>query len=204
MTLANCIALFGVMLVLAAIPSVSVLTVSARSAAFGFSHGLLVTAGIVMGDVLFILLAVFGLAVLTEAMDSLFVVIKYIGGIYLIWLGIQFWRAQSRAVEGGDVQESSLVSSFMAGLLITLADQKAILFYLVFFPVFIDLARLSYIDAAIVIVCAALAIGMAKLAYAYAADRASLLLQNRNAIRKINLLAGTIMIIVGLFLLLKP
>jgi threonine/homoserine/homoserine lactone efflux protein len=73
--------LFGVMAVLALIPGGSVLTVSARSAAWGFIHGVLTTAGIVAGDIVFILLAILGLSVLVEAMDSLFFLIKYLGGV---------------------------------------------------------------------------------------------------------------------------
>ena len=70
MTLNNIVALFGAMVVLAFIPSVSVLAVSARSAASGFIHGVFTTLGIVIGDILFILLAILGLAVLAEAMDG--------------------------------------------------------------------------------------------------------------------------------------
>ena len=53
---------------LAIIPSVSVLAVTARSAAFGFTHGVLTALGIVVADILFILVAVYGLALVAELM----------------------------------------------------------------------------------------------------------------------------------------
>ncbi|HRQ05881.1 MAG TPA: LysE family transporter, partial [Nitrosomonas halophila] len=62
------LALFVAMSVLAAVPSVSVLAVSAKSASFGFVHGACTVAGIVLGDIFFILFVVFGLALLVEAM----------------------------------------------------------------------------------------------------------------------------------------
>lgn len=111
-TIANMVALFGTMAALAAVPSVSVLVVSARSATSGFVHGVFTAVGIVVGDLLFILLAVFGLALLVEAMGSMFFLVKYIGGAYLIWLGTVLWRAREKITEISDTTGSSLRSSF--------------------------------------------------------------------------------------------
>lgn len=118
------------MVVLAAIPSISVFTVSARSAAYGFTHGAFTALGIVLGDILFILLAIFGLAFLAEAMQGLFVWIKFFGGAYLIWLGITLWKSKPETRTAEKKSASSLLSSFLSGLLITLADQKAISFFI--------------------------------------------------------------------------
>lgn len=96
LTLQTLAALAGVMLVAAAIPSVSVLAVSARSAAHGIAHGLAVSLGIVLGDVLFILVAIYGLALLAAALGEHFAWIHYLGGIYLIWLGLGLWRVLNR------------------------------------------------------------------------------------------------------------
>ncbi len=203
MTFGSSVTLFGAMVVLAMVPSISVLAVTTRSAASGFIHGVSTTAGIVVGDVFFIIVAIFGLSVLADTLGSLFVLVKYLGGTYLIWLGVTLWRSRPKAVEEGGVTESSLLSSFLAGLFITLGDQKAILFYLVFFPAFVDLSTLSYLDAGIIILIAIIAVGGVKLAYAFMADRARLLFKRSDAIKRINIAAGTIMIAVGIFLLAK-
>ena len=203
MTFGSSVTLFGAMVVLALVPSISVLAVTTRSAASGFIHGVSTTAGIVVGDIFFIILTIFGLSVLAEALGSLFVLVNYLGGTYLIWLGITLWRSRPKAVEEGGVAESSLLSSFLAGLFITLGDQKAILFYLVFFPAFVDLSTLSYLDAGTIIVIAVVAVGGVKLAYAFMADRARLLFKRSDAIKRINIAAGSIMIAVGVFLLAK-
>jgi len=189
--------------VLAVIPSVSVLAVSARAAAFGFSHGLFTALGIVAGDVIFILVAVYGLVFVADAMGEQFRLIQYIGGAYLIWLGISLWRADARARKSEMPQQSSRGSSFLTGLLITLGDQKAILFYLGFFPAFIDLSRMTPVDTLLIILIATVAVGGAKLVYAWLADRASLIFDNSIAVRGLNLFAAAIMILVGMALLLK-
>lgn len=202
MTLSSIVALFGAMVVLAAIPSVSVLVVSTRSATFGFIHGVFTTLGIVAGDVIFIMISIWGLSLLAETMGSLFFLIKYFGGAYLILLGIGLCRSKSKDVEAQAVAKSSLTSSFMTGLLITLGDQKATLFYLGFFPAFLDISQVSYLDTAIIVATSIVAVGGVKLGYAFMADRAKLLISSR--IKKgIDIAAGCLMIGVGILLVTK-
>ena len=191
------------MIVLAIVPSVSVLAVTARAAAFGFTHGLFTALGIVFADILFILVAVYGLALLAGMMGDQFRLIQYIGAAYLIWLGISLWRADAQARAADSVRQSSWSSSFLSGLLITLGDQKAILFYLGFFPAFIDLSTMTPLDTLIIVLIAILGVGGAKLVYAYLADRASAMFRNSRALHGINILAACIMITVGVALLLK-
>jgi threonine/homoserine/homoserine lactone efflux protein len=125
LTLSSAAALCGAMIVLAAIPSLSVLTVTARAAAGGFGHGALATLGIVVGDAIFILIAVVGLSVLVETLGGAFIAVRLFGGAYLVWLGLQLWRAEGGATATPDAVQASPWSSFVAGLLLTLADQKA-------------------------------------------------------------------------------
>jgi threonine/homoserine/homoserine lactone efflux protein len=191
------------MIVLAIVPSVSVLAVTARAAAFGFSHGLFTALGIVVADILFILVAVYGLALIAEMMGDQFRLIQYLGAAYLIWLGISLWRADVKTRVSDQLRQSSWLSSFLTGLLITLGDQKAILFYLGFLPAFVDLATMTPLDTLIIIFSAILSVGGAKVVYAFFADRASVLLKNSGALHGINVLAACVMIAVGIALLLK-
>lgn len=203
LTPANIAALTGIMVLGALVPGVSVLAVSARSAALGFAHGVLTSVGIVVGDIVFILIAIYGLSVLADLMGSHFALIKYLGGAYLIWLGIVLWRSKPKAdrVEGNS--KTTMPSSFLTGLLITLADQKAILFYLGFFPAFIDLSTLSLADTSIILVIATVAVGGPKLLYAFMAERAGLIFRNSKATRAINIATGSVMVGVGVFLVAK-
>lgn len=199
MTLANIAVLFGSMIALAAAPSVSVLTVSARSASLGFRHGVFTTLGILAADILFILLALFGLTLLAKLMGNTFYVIGYIGGAYLILLGVGLWVADRETPRREPAGAASLLSSFWAGLLITLADQKAVLFYLGFFPAFVDLSQIGAADFAIILALTVFAVGGVKLVYAYLAERAGIIF-GATAGRALNRTAAAIMIIVGLYL----
>lgn len=201
MTLANTAVLFGSMIALAATPSVSVLTVSARSASLGFRHGVFTTLGILAADILFILLALFGLTLLAKLMGGTSYLIGYIGGAYLILLGVRLWGAARETSHQDAAGATSLLSSFWTGLLITLADQKAVLFYLGFFPAFVDLSQIGAADIAIIIALTVIAVGGVKLGYALAAERASGILGPK-AGSALNRAAAAIMIAVGLYLVL--
>ncbi|WOO42451.1 LysE family translocator [Rubellicoccus peritrichatus] len=200
MTFGSVLALFGTMLVLALIPGVSVWAVSARSAAYGFAHGVAVTLGILLGDVFFIVLAIYGLVFLAEMMGSFFVLIKYLGSAYLIWLGVALLRSRSQVTKSEEISKSTILSSFLIGLFITLGDQKAVLFYLGFLPAFVDLQAVSFGDVTMIVAIATLALGIAKLGYAYLAHRGSLLFKRSGANRSVKVAAGLIMIGVGVFM----
>jgi threonine/homoserine/homoserine lactone efflux protein len=204
LTAGNAAALFLVMTVLAAVPSVSVMAVVARSASGGFVHGALATLGIVVGDVLFILLAVFGLVLLVETMGEFFVLVQLAGAGYLFWLGVALWRAGAgnREEGGSRPTRGGGLSSFMAGLLITLADQKAILFYLGFLPAFLDLAAVTAADTALLAVIAAVSVGGVKLVYAVASDRAGRRIGGRTS-TLINRLAAAMLLSAGAILLAR-
>ncbi len=191
------------MIILAFIPSVSVLIVSARSASCGFTHGVFTIIGIVVGDIILIILAIYGLSVVAELMGSHFSLVKYLCGAYLVWLGIELWRSGSPTGEVENNIEPSLLSSFLTGLFITLGDQKAILFYLGFFPAFIDLSSVTLADTSIIILITILAVGSAKLVYAYMADRTSQLLSSSRATKIINTAAGTVVVGVGTILVVN-
>lgn len=84
MTWLGAVTLFLIMLTLAALPSASVALVVTRSATAGFANGVAVALGIVVGDLLFVALAILGLSLLAETMGAFFAILKYLGGAYLI------------------------------------------------------------------------------------------------------------------------
>lgn len=196
------LALAGAMALLAAVPSLSVLAVTARAASGGFRQGALATLGIVVGDLLFIVLAIFGLVLLAEALGELFVLVRWLGAAWLVALGILLWRMAPPAGDAPPAAPTSGLASFLAGLLLTLGDQKAILFYLGFLPAFVEVGRLTLADAALVCAAAIVAVGGVKLAYAAAAARAGRALGPR-AGRWLNRLAAVVLVLAGLAVALR-
>ncbi|MBW1753537.1 MAG: LysE family translocator [Deltaproteobacteria bacterium] len=205
MSIIETITLFGIMVALAAIPSASVALVVTRSATLGVGNGFAVAAGIVLGDLVFIMLAILGLSVVAEAMGDLFMVIKYLGALYLLWLGFSLLKAQSKTTITVDStrENGSLVTSFLAGLILTLGDIKAIVFYVSLFPVFIDLSALKVAEVLVIIFVTVGSVGGVKVLYALSATKIANFardLKFENAARKT---AGGLMVGAGTYLIVK-
>ena len=203
MSLAGILAMFGAMAALAAVPDASAVAVVARSLASGFGRALVTVLGIIAGDILFILIAVYSLSAIAGSVAGLFTAVQYLGAGYLLWFGLSLWRTGAGGAEIEARLEPSWLSNFLCGLLITLGDPKAILFYLSFLPAFVDLSRATPVDAGILIAVAALAVGGIKGAYALAADRARRLLRDPRLRAGMNRFAGSVMIGTGVYLLAR-
>ena len=202
LTTADIVIFFSVMLLAAIIPGLSVVLVSTRSLAYGFNHGILATFGIMAGDMIFILLAISGLSILSGVSEKILLLLKYIGCGYLVWMGIQLLQSYSRTIYKSNTSQSSLTASFMSGLLMTMADQKALLFYLVFLPSFLDIPRVTMVDTGIILLMAFISIGVTKIGYAFLAYKGLSFVANTMVINKLNSILGIIIIGAGVFLFL--
>jgi len=155
------------------------------------------TMGIVCGDYVFIVLALLGLSAIAEMMGSAFVIIKYLSAAYLIYLGINLLKSKAKSVDIEEAKPSTLFSNFMAGLLITLGNPKAILFYIGLFPAFVDIGEVSVTDTGLIMLVATLAFGSVNICYALLAVRAKKVFRSPNASNIINKTAGSIMVTTG-------
>jgi len=189
--------LFSAMVLLAIVPGPAVFAVIARSFSSGTLSGAYLTAGIIFGDYVFIILALFGLSTLAEAMGSTFFVIKYLSAAYLIWLGYKLLRTKASSIDIESSKDASLTSNFLSGLLITLGNPKAILFYLGFFPAFINIGDVNLTDTGLIMLTATLAFGSVNIGYTLLAVRARQTFKSANASKVINKTAGTIMVTTG-------
>ena len=205
MNIIETISLFGIMVALAAMPSASVALVITRSVTLGVANGIAVSVGIVLGDLVFILLAILGLSVVAETMGSLFMVIKYLGATYLLWLGYTLLTSKSNTTItlNKTIEKRNLAASFFAGFILTLGDIKAIVFYVSLFPVFIDLSALNVADILIIISVMVVGVGSVKILYAFSATKIASLARSHkldNAARKT---AGGFMVGAGSYLIVK-
>lgn len=207
MSFSEAVVLFGVMVALAAVPSSSVALVITRSVTFGTTNGLAVSAGIVIGDLIYLVLAVLGLSAVADTMGYFFVVIKILGAVYLIWLGYQLFTAAGTAIihsTCNTVQTHNLLASLTAGLLLTLGDIKAIFFYASLLPVFINVSTLQIIDLLVLVLITILSVGGVKMIYAISSAKLSTYMAHQfkmsDGIRK---LAGAVLIGIGGYIFSK-
>jgi len=113
-----------------------------HGALYGARRTLFTIVGGVFGFSALIALAMFGLSALLQASAAVLSVLKWVGGAYLIWLGIQLWRSPGLHLEL-TAQSARLGNTglFRQGLLSAMANPKVLLFYGAFLPQFIDPQR---------------------------------------------------------------
>ena len=100
--------------------------------------GLAATFGLIAGDQVLMWLAVAGVAALLAAWPPAFHAVQWLGAAYLAWLGFRMLIAKAGAAPILDIKPHHY---FRQALAITLLNPKAIVFYMAFFPLFVDPAR---------------------------------------------------------------
>jgi threonine/homoserine/homoserine lactone efflux protein len=202
-TISSGIALFIAMALSAAIPGPSVLAVVSRSISYGSMQGLLVVVGVLVADYIFIFLAISGLSLVASLMGEFAVLIKYVGVAYLLWLAYFTWTSEVSDLPANRTKISMKSSSLITGMLITLSSPKAILFYMGFFPAFVDLTALTTIDVVSILFLSTISVGGILAAYACAASKASFMFKGHIARKRLNKLSGGFLATSGAMLAVK-
>ena len=104
----------------------------------GVRGGLAATAGVILGDQVLMWLAVAGVAALLAAYPAAFQIVQWVGAGYLAWLGGTMLTSKPGAPMPINIHPRQYLRQAM---LITLLNPKAILFYMAFFPLFVDPMR---------------------------------------------------------------
>ncbi|RXJ72206.1 threonine transporter RhtB [Veronia nyctiphanis] len=190
MTISSSIALFIAMLLSAAIPGPSVLAVVSRSMASGKVNGLLVVAGVLVADYIFIFLALSGLSAIADVLGEFASFIKFVGISYLFWLAFVTWNSNPIPTDKASNSDKQRHSSFFAGLLMTLANPKAILFYMGFFPAFINIESIGIFDMFLIILISTVSVGSILSFYAVLSAHAGNLYESSFSQRFLNKLSG--------------
>ena len=125
-------------IVFLAIPGPGNLALITSTGKGGWRGGLAATFGVIAGDQVLMWLAVAGVAALLQAAPLLFGAVQWLGAAYLAWLGLRMVLAKPGSAP---VIEIKPCDYFRQACVITLLNPKAIVFYMAFFPLFVDPAR---------------------------------------------------------------
>lgn len=188
------LAVFAAVYALAvASPGPGVAAVIARSLARGARHAPAFIAGFLVGDLIWFAVAAAGLAAIAETAQTLFMVVKYLGAAYLLYLAWKLWTAPVRAHAIAEASSDRPLSLFVGSLTLTLANPKTMVFFLALLPTVVELNRLTlagYLEIAAVI---ALVLPLVLCVYVLLAARARRLFTSAGAIRRINRTTGAAM-----------
>jgi threonine/homoserine/homoserine lactone efflux protein len=124
-------------------PGPDTLYILGRSASQGFRGGALAALGIGAGSVVHTLAAAVGLSALLAASATAFMVLKWLGAAYLVYVGISLLVTRPPVEHGKGMAPAALRAVFLQGFLTNVLNPKVALFFLAFLPQFVDPAAPS-------------------------------------------------------------
>ncbi len=197
------LAFVGASVILLVLPGPTILTVISYSVAHGRRANAALVAAVALGDSTALVLSLVGLGALLATSAFWFTVVKWAGGLYLLYLGIKLLRAgASRALPMAAAADGSRWKLFANTYLVTALNPKGIVFFVAFLPQFINphagvAAQLWLLASTFVV----LAVINATL-YAMFAASARRLLASATAQRRFNVAGGTLLSAAGVWALL--
>lgn len=188
----------------AAIPGPGIAALTGRALATGFTRSMPMLAGLVLGDVTYLTLAVAGLALIANTFATAFLIIKFAGAAYLLWLAWNFWRhgLATRNVHKSSGRRDGL-ASFAAGFAVTMGNPKTIIFYMALLPTVIDLQSVAFRDWLLLASITVVVLYAVIIPYIALAARARDAMANRNAMRALSRTAAGAMAGAAGFILVR-
>ncbi|WKE66507.1 LysE family translocator [Gallaecimonas kandeliae] len=200
MTAQSALSFFIAIYIFCLTPGPGVFAILGRALAKGAGACLWLGLGMILSDILYLLAACFGLAAIASHFSGLFLGIRLAGAAYLLYLAYRMWTAKPAPPADGHPGRGDGAFSFVQGMLISLSNPKAILFYLAFLPSFMDLTALTGQDIALVVALTFTGLFLGVWTVAGFAGRARLFFRSERAMRGLNRGAGSLMAAAGLFL----
>lgn len=198
MDLPSLVVFASALFVAAASPGPGIAAIVARVLVRGPTGALAFTSGIAFGDLVWLTVAITGLAALAQTFHGVFLVVRWAGAAYLLWLAWRLWTAPAAtldeppgALPSGATERSWRL--FTGGLAVTLGNPKVMVFYLALLPSLIDMRAidmLAYLEL-VAIVTAVLAVVFG--GWIALAARARRLFRSPRAVRRANRAAAGIM-----------
>lgn len=172
--------------------------IMARALASGFRGVWPLAVGVAIGDMLWPLIAIFGLAVIVSQSAALLIGLRWVAAIVFVGMGIALLRHAAQPVE----KDSRLTrrgrwAGFSAGLLAITGNPKAALFYVTVLPGFFDVRQLTGWDITVIAAMSALIPFALNLIMGGAVAAARAKLATPTGLRRMNLMSGGLLILVG-------
>jgi threonine/homoserine/homoserine lactone efflux protein len=193
MDLSSLLIFAGALLVAAGSPGPSIAALVARVLTHGLRGVFAFLAAMWIGEAIWLGCAVFGLAALAHSFHWAFLVVKYAGLAYLVYLAWKMWTAPAVVPGAAEGERGAPLKLFFTGLSITLGNPKIMVFYMALLPSIIDLTAVTFagwveLTATMLVVLAVIDGG-----YALLAARARLMLRTPRLVKVTNRLSAGLM-----------
>ena len=173
----------------------------ARTLSGGFGSAWPLALGVVIGDILWPIIAILGLSWVAMQYDGLLDLLKYVATLIFFVLGFSLISNPDRAVNNDNrLTRPGQLAGFIAGVAIILSNPKAILFYIGVLPGFFDLSRVTLLDIVAICTISAVLPFLGNLTLSIMVDRVRHLLSSPATLRKVNTISGILLILVGVII----
>lgn len=181
-----------------AVPGPVWVALTARALSGGFAGAWPLAVGVALGDLLWPLAAILGLSWIHSVYGDVLGLLRWVAALVFIVMGIMLLRAPAGSLTGDNrMTKPGLWAGFSVGVAAVVGNPKAILFYMGALPGFFTLETLTALDIA-VIICISAGVTLAgNLALALFLDRARALLSSPEALQRMNIGSGALLILVG-------
>ncbi len=125
-------------LALALMPGPNVAVIVANAITYGPRYGLLAVAGTSSAMVPQLMVVTLGLSAVLSLMAEWFEILRWLGVVYLVYLGISAWRAPAPELAAAPLRPKSRQAIYWRGVLVSLTNPKTLLFFGAFLPQFVD------------------------------------------------------------------
>ncbi|KQZ50577.1 lysine transporter LysE [Rhizobium sp. Root149] len=196
MTLASLITYAGALFIAAAIPGPGMTAIVARALGSGFRPTFFMGLGLILGDLVYLTAVILGLAILAQNFTTPFLIIKYLGALYLCYIAWKLWTAGLLRQDIQATRGATGMMAFLSGLLVTLGNPKTMLFYVALVPTLIPLQDIGLRDYAVLVATTFIVLIAVLLPYILLASKARELLKKPRTLQALNrsaagILAGT-------------
>ena len=188
----------GALLVLFATPGPVWVALLARAMSGGFAAAWPLAVGVTVGDALWPLLAIFGLTWIVTQFSHFMTMMRWVAAITFLVMGAFLLRNAGRGISTDSrLTKPGIWAGFATGVAVVIGNPKAILFYMGVLPGFFDLTRVTAPDIAAIVALSIAIPLIGNLVLAASIGRARRVLTSPAALRRMNLIAGGLMIGVG-------
>jgi threonine/homoserine/homoserine lactone efflux protein len=191
----------GALAILFMTPGPVWVALTARALAGGFHAAWPLALGVVVGDVIWPLFAVLGVTWIVSVFADFMMVLRWVASATFFVMGLLIIRHAGKTIATDSrLTRPGMWAGFGAGVAVILGNPKAILFYMGVLPGFFDLTRLTWPDIAAICTLSMIVPLLGNLILAFFIDKARRILTSPVALRRTNLTAGTLLILVGLLI----
>jgi threonine/homoserine/homoserine lactone efflux protein len=193
MTLTTLLAYSGALFVAAAIPGPGMTAIVARALGSGFRPTFFMGLGLILGDLCYLTAVILGLALVAQTFTTPFLIIKYLGVLYLVYIAWKLWTSGLIAQDIEAKRSTNIGLSFLSGLLVTLGNPKTMLFYVALVPTLIPLEAIGPKDYAALVGVTFVVLIAVLIPYILLASQARTLLKKPNSLKALNRSAASIL-----------